>query len=129
MIPIILILIIIILWICWTIFNRMRVKQFAKFITEEEFKQGSRRAQIIDLREKNDFNAGHILGARNLPYSTMKTFYSNIRKDLPVYLYDQGSNISTRTAIFLHKNGFNDISILKNGYRNWNGKTKKSATY
>ncbi|UQS85303.1 rhodanese-like domain-containing protein [Apilactobacillus apisilvae] len=105
--------------------TRIRANRAANIINEEDFQKGSHRGQIVDLRETKDFDSGHILGARSMPYSTIKTFYGNIRSDMPVYLYDQGMNISMRTAIFLSKKGYKTIYILKSGYRNWNGKTKK----
>ncbi|MHA8111036.1 rhodanese-like domain-containing protein [Lactobacillaceae bacterium Melli_B4] len=122
---IITILVIIIVWAAWFFFNRYRLKQVANVIDENQFNQAKRRAQIIDLRERRDFDAGHILGARSVPYSTLRQLYGDIRPDLPVILYDQGQTISTRAAIFLHKKGYHDLSVLKDGYRNWNGKTKK----
>lgn len=44
----------------------------AKFLTNEEFKAGMRRAQIVDVREPATFKRAHILGARNVPYSQLK---------------------------------------------------------
>ena len=121
----ILLLILILVWVAWLVFNHYRVRKVAKLITEKDFIRGKRRAQIIDLRERKNFNAGHILGARNMPYSTFRHFYSSIRRDLPVFLYDQSTALSGRAALFLHKKGYRNLSILKEGYRNWSGKTKK----
>ncbi len=95
-------------------------------IDDEAFQEGRRQGQIIDVREKRSFDAGHILGARNVPYSTMKAFYTQIRNDMPVYLYDQGTTLSTRAALLLAKHGYKEIYILKRGYQRWEGKTKKS---
>lgn len=61
-------------------------KRAAVELTEEEFKKDMRKVQVIDVREKAEFDASHILGARNIPYSTFKTRYTEIRKDIPVYL-------------------------------------------
>ncbi|MBW1605665.1 rhodanese-like domain-containing protein [Lactobacillus sp. Sy-1] len=119
------VVVILIVWGAWFLINRYRLKQVANVIDESQFTQLKRRAQIIDLREKRDFDAGHILGARNVPYSTIRQLYGDIRADLPVILYDQGQSISTRAALFLHKKGYRKLYVLKNGYRNWNGKTKK----
>lgn len=105
----------------------MQRKNAAVILTEEEFKENMRKVQIIDVREKNDFNAGHILGARNIAYSTFKQRYPEIRKDQPVYLYDQSTVMSGRCAAVLKKNGYKDIYILKGGYAAWNGKIKKSV--
>lgn len=43
-------------------------KKIMKGLTEEEFKAGYRKAQLIDVREPNEFEGGHILGARNIPF-------------------------------------------------------------
>lgn len=112
------------IWRLWGIYQR---NQAATLIDEKAFQEGMRTAQVIDVREKKDFDAGHILGARNIPYSTMRSFYQQIRKDLPVYLYDQGKEMSARSAILLKKHGYGDIYILKTGYARWEGKTKKSS--
>ena len=95
-------------------------------IDNEQFRAGMRKAQVIDLREKKDFDAGHILGARNIPYSQLKSRTQELRKDLPVYLYDQGRTFSGRAALMLAKNGFTKLFILKTGYQRWDGKTKKA---
>lgn len=107
------------------LYLRIMAKRSAKTITEEEFKAGMRKAQIIDVREKDSFDAGHILGARNMPYTTIKTTLNSIRKDQPIYLYDQKKSLSIRTANILRKKNYENIYILKDGYENWNGKTKK----
>lgn len=122
----IILVIILIAWGGYTIYQNMRVKQAATYLKNDEFQKGMRKAQVIDLREQKDFKAGHILGARNMPYSTIKNFYTQLRPDLPVYMYDQGKTISKRAALFLSKKGYKDLSILKSGYQNWNGKEKKS---
>ena len=104
---------------------KFMVKRSAKMLTEEEFKETMRKAQVIDVREKDTFDAGHILGARSMPYSMLKTTIGSLRKDQPVYLYDQKKALSIRAANLLRKNGYTDIYILKGGYDGWTGKVKK----
>lgn len=99
-------------------------KRSAKVLTQEEFKEGMRKAQVIDVREKDDFNAGHILGARNIPFTVFTQSITGLRKDQPIYLYDQTKTLSVRAASKLKKNGFTDIYVLKGGYQDWTGKTK-----
>ncbi|EEI70214.1 rhodanese-like domain-containing protein [Lentilactobacillus hilgardii] len=121
------ILIVILLgWLIYTLVQNYRVKQAAKYLTNKDFQSGMRKAQVVDLREPKTFKDGHILGARNVPYSTMRNFYQQLRPDLPVYLYDQGKTVSKRAALFLRKKGYQNIFILKTGYQNWDGKEKKS---
>ncbi|EPI21709.1 rhodanese-like protein [Enterococcus faecalis] len=107
------------------LYLKIMVKRSAKMLTEEEFKETMRKAQVIDVREKDTFDAGHILGARSMPYSMLKTTIGSLRKDQPVYLYDQKKALSIRVANLLRKNGYTDIYILKGGYDGWTGKVKK----
>ncbi|NSS28966.1 rhodanese-like domain-containing protein [Enterococcus faecalis] len=107
------------------LYLKIMVKRSAKMLTEEEFKETMRKAQVIDVREKDTFDAGHILGARSMPYSMLKTTIGSLRKDQPVYLYDQKKALSIRAANLLRKNGYIDIYILKGGYDGWTGKVKK----
>ena len=107
------------------LYLKIMVKRSAKMLTEEEFKETMRKAQVIDVREKDTFDAGHILGARSKPYSMLKTTIGSLRKDQPVYLYDQKKALSIRAANLLRKNGYTDIYILKGGYDGWTGKVKK----
>ena len=53
------------------LYLKIMVKRSAKMLTEE-FKETMRKAQVIDVREKDTFDAGHILGARSMPYSMLK---------------------------------------------------------
>lgn len=103
----------------------LRSKQLKAGLSEEEFESTMRKAQLIDLREKKDFDAGHILGARSLPYTMLKQRMGELRKDLPVYLYDDGKSVSIRATLKLKKAGFEHINWLEVGYRGWQGKTKK----
>ena len=107
------------------LYLKIMVKRSAKMLTEEVFKETMRKAQVIDVREKDTFDAGHILGARSMPYSMLKTTIGSLRKDQPVYLYDQKKALSIRAANLLRKNGYTDIYILKGGYDGWTGKVKK----
>ncbi|MDO4902985.1 MAG: rhodanese-like domain-containing protein [Limosilactobacillus sp.] len=122
-------LVIIILILAWLItwaFNSWRRKHYATVLSQEDFRNGMRKAQVIDLRQANDFKAGHILGARSLPYVYLRQQFGELRQDMPVYMYDETMTLSTQAAAFLAKKGYKDLYILKNGYREWDGKTKKA---
>ena len=99
-------------------------KRIVKTVTEEEFRAGYRKAQLIDVREPNEFENGHILGARNIPMSQMKMRMKEIRPDKPVYLYCQSGMRSGRAAQFLHKRGYHDLTQLQGGFKKWSGKVK-----
>jgi rhodanese-related sulfurtransferase len=99
-------------------------KGAVKQLGEEEFKAGYRKAQLIDIREKNEYDGGHILGARNLPLTQMKYRISELRSDQPIYLYCQSGARVTRAAMILKKHGHNEIYALKGGFKSWGGKIK-----
>lgn len=122
-------IVIVVLLLAWLIawgLQYLRRRHYATVIDEQQFQEGMRKAQVIDLRQPEDFRKGHVLGARSLPYVYLKQQYGELRPDLPVYMYDQGMTLSTQAAAFLGKKGYKKLYILKGGYLKWNGKTKKS---
>ena len=108
----------------WAYFQIMG-RRSATIISEDEFKAGMKKAQVIDVREKNEFDSGHILGARNIPFTVLTNSFSAFRKDQPIYLYDTRKSLSIRAANKLRKEGFTNVYILKEGYEGWSGTTKK----
>lgn len=121
LIPLVVILVAVIAYSVFTYFYQKRI---VKTVTEEEFRAGYRKAQLIDVREANEFDAGHILGARNIPMSQIKMRMKELRPDLPVFLYDQNGMRSARAAQFLHRKGYKDLTQLQGGFKKWNGKVK-----
>lgn len=93
-------------------------------LDQEEFHKGLRKAQVIDVREKVDYDYGHINGARNIPITMFKQRYQGLRTDQPIYLCDANGIASYRAARILKKNGYKDIFMLKGGYKKWTGKIK-----
>ncbi|WP_101844267.1 rhodanese-like domain-containing protein [Halobacillus sp. Marseille-P3879] len=110
--------------IAFGIFRFMKARKILTTLSEEEFRQGYRKAQLIDVREPKEFDGGHILGARNIPLSQMRNRLIEIRKDKPVYLYCQSGARSTRAALMLNKKGYKDLNQLQGGFKKWNGKIK-----
>ncbi|SOC27397.1 rhodanese-related sulfurtransferase [Ureibacillus xyleni] len=113
--------------IVYVLVNMFRLKKAVTNLTQDEFIQGYRKAQLIDVRETKEFDAGHILGARNVPSTQLRQRYKEIRPDLPVYLYCQNSGRSARAALFLKKKGYNQVYQLQGGFKTWTGKVKTKA--
>ncbi|MEC5422273.1 rhodanese-like domain-containing protein [Virgibacillus sp. C22-A2] len=114
----------IVLLVAIGVFRYFRQRNYMKTLTEEQFREGYRKAQLIDVREPQEFKKGHILGARNIPVTQMKQRLIEMRKDKPVYLYCQSGSRSARAAQLLHKKGYEDINQLKGGFKKWSGKIK-----
>ncbi|WP_425388446.1 rhodanese-like domain-containing protein [Bacillus solimangrovi] len=109
----------------YIVITQLIQRRYLKTLTEEEFKEGYRKAQLIDVREPDEFDRGHILGARNIPLTQMRTRKQEIRTDKPVYIYCQNSFRCARAASTLHKLGCKDINQLQGGFRKWGGRIKK----
>lgn len=112
-------------WGIWELIQYFRRKNAANTIENDEFRQNMRKAQIVDVRGKDEYEAGHILGARNIPYMNLKQRHVELRKDQPIYLYDEKKTLSYRAALQLKKQGFEDLHVLKGGYSEWDGKIKR----
>lgn len=110
--------------IIYSVITWLYQRKIVKTLTEEQFREGYRKAQLIDVREPNEYEAGHILGARNIPLSQMKLRLKEMRSDKPVYLYCQSGMRSARAAQLLNRKGYKDLSHLKGGFKNWSGKIK-----
>ncbi|KSU85727.1 MULTISPECIES: rhodanese-like domain-containing protein [Fictibacillus] len=122
----IIVLVILAAILVYLVVTALNQKRFLKTLSEEEFRAGYRKAQLIDVREPDEFKKGHILGARNIPLTQMKQRKMEIRPDKPVYLYCESGMRSARAAQFLRKNKYTDLSHLRGGFKKWTGKVKSS---
>lgn len=118
-------LVIIIAFLGYSIGRILYQRRYLKVITQDEFIKGYRKVQLIDVRDPNEFEAGHILGARNVPLTQFRMRKQEIRKDKPVYLYCQNGTRSTRAAALLKKHGCQELYMLKGGFKQWTGKIKR----
>lgn len=117
-------LIILVVLVGYVLFNFFQQKRIITSLTQEEFIEGYRKAQLIDVREPNEFESGHILGARNIPLTQLKMRLKEIRPDKPVYLYCQSGTRSARAAQILYKKDYKQLYQLKGGFKKWTGKIK-----
>lgn len=112
--------------IIYVLAKRFITPKYLHELTQEEFIKGYRKAQLIDVREPREFEAGHILGARNIPLSQLRQRLNEIRPDQPVYLYCQSGARSKQAASILKKQRqCEELYHLKTGFKNWTGKVKK----
>ncbi|HEL9645743.1 rhodanese-like domain-containing protein [Streptococcus suis] len=111
----------------WMGFNYWRLRQAATVIDNGEFAEKMHGGQVIDLRDPSEFRRKHILGARNIPYQQLKQSLGAIRKDKPVLIYENDrGQLVTPAALYLKKQGYSEIYILRYGLNGWNGKVKSN---
>ncbi|HZG60487.1 MAG TPA: rhodanese-like domain-containing protein [Anoxybacillus sp.] len=113
--------------IAYSVFTYFRQRKIVKTLTQEEFRAGYRKAQLIDVREPEEYAAGHILGARNIPLTQLRMRMKELRPDQPIYLYCQSGLRSGRAAQMLYRKGYRDLYHLKGGFKQWTGKVKKKS--
>ena len=117
-------IIILVIIIGYMVVQQILNKRAVKELDQNDFHKGLRKAQVVDVREKVDYDYGHINGARNIPITMFKQRFQGLRKDQPIYLCDANGIASYRAARILKKNGYKDLYMLKGGYKKWTGKIK-----
>lgn len=124
-----LLIIAIILGIILGLFIMMRreSKKAVVSLSEKEFIENMRKGQLVDLRKKEEFEEGHINGARNIPFAMLTRNPGRLRKDLPIFLYCEKGKVSKRAALVLYGKGYEQIYQLEGGLTNWNGPLKKTV--
>ena len=86
--------------------------------TIEELEQDTREKQVIDIRDKADFEKETYPGAINIYWEELEEHMNEIRKDCPVYLLCYTGQKSEEIAEELTEQGY-EIYSVKNGYRAW----------
>lgn len=86
--------------------------------TIEELQEDTREKQIIDIRDKADFDKETYPGAVNIYWEELEEHMDKIRKDCPVYLLCYTGQKSEEIARELNEQGY-EVYSIKNGYRAW----------
>lgn len=73
-------------------------------------------AAIIDVREPEEYEKGHIVGAKNIPLSQIRDRVSEIPKDKPVYLHCRSAQRSYNACLALIHMGFENIYNMAGGF-------------
>lgn len=99
--------------------NAIGPDEFAKKIKEDK------EAVVVDVRTPQEYQAGHIKGARLIDFYA-GDFRSNIKgldKSKHYYLYCRSGNRSGQTLRMMKDLGFKNVSHLDGGINTWKGKT------
>ncbi|MBN3871788.1 MAG: hypothetical protein HWQ23_16325 [Nostoc sp. JL33] len=75
---------------------------------------------ILDVRDRNTFNEGHILGAMPMPINELvERAVASLNKSRDIYVYGANEQEGTEAAQQLRSNGFEHVSQLKGGLAAW----------
>lgn len=92
--------------------NQLSMEDFEEFIKSNNIDSYS----LIDVREKWEFDEGHINGAINLPLDELRDNLDKINKNKPIIIYCQRGLRGYLARLILHQNGFDRTSSLAGGY-------------
>jgi rhodanese-related sulfurtransferase len=78
-------------------------------------------AMVLDVRESAEYEKGHILGARNLPFADLDARAGDFDKHKvkPVIVVCGTGDRSGKAAAILHRQGFQKVSTLRGGIGAW----------
>lgn len=77
---------------------------------------------LLDIREANEWNLGHIPNAVYLSRGVLETtIESSVPRDATVVLYCASGNRSALAAVTLQEMGYENVASLAGGFRDWVG--------
>ncbi len=74
------------------------------------------KACIIDVRGRDEFEMGHLIGALNIPLGELRQRVSEIPHDRPVYLHCRTSQRSYNASMALKGRGFDNIINISGSF-------------
>jgi rhodanese-related sulfurtransferase len=98
-----------------------RLQAFAALSAMQAVRLMNQGALILDLRNKDSFDAGHIGDARNLPVAELESQAESLKRwrDKNVITYDDSGSGGAGAARTLTKLGFTKVFSLEGGLNAW----------
>ncbi|WP_439581110.1 MBL fold metallo-hydrolase [Dyadobacter bucti] len=87
-------------------------------ISAEEFEErfGAGEIAVIDVRKPDEFESGHIKGAKNLPLDYINDLMKEFSKNQSLYIHCAGGYRSMIAASILKSRGFDDVINIEGGF-------------
>ena len=76
-------------------------------------------AKVIDVRESDEYESGHVPTAKNVPLATVPNSLDIFRSDDDVYLVCHSGGRSMRACEFLHEQGITNVVNVVGGTAGW----------
>ena len=74
---------------------------------------------FLDVREQDEYNAGHIPGVKLIPLGTVPNRMNEIPKDKTVVTVCRSGNRSSQATEFLRQQGFTNVHNMTGGMNEW----------
>lgn len=82
-------------------FKQLKVDEVRELIENQAF--------FLDVREKNEFESGHLINAHNIPLSELRERMDEIPKDQAVYVHCRSGQRSYNAVMALQNSGFSNV--------------------
>ena len=79
----------------------------------------SKNAQVVDVRNANDFATGSLPNAKNIPTANLKARAGELKKDKPVIVVCNTGATAGPAAAQLRAAGFTEVFVLAGGVAGW----------
>lgn len=89
-------------------FRQVPVTQVRSLVEEQAF--------IVDVREKGEYEVGHLKGSVNIPLSELRERTDEIPKDRPVYLHCRSSQRSYNALMALQGRGYENVVNISGSF-------------
>ncbi|MGT2772133.1 rhodanese-like domain-containing protein [Streptococcus marimammalium] len=70
-----------------------------------------KKLNLIDVRERDEYDSGHIPGAQNLPLSDFQSIYQTLNQEKDYYIVCQSGSRSLMASQFLTAKGYHVINV------------------
>lgn len=88
--------------------RQVRVSKVRELVENQAF--------IVDVRERAEFDRGHLLNAINIPLSELRSRLDEIPRDVPVYLHCRSGQRSYNAYMVLANKGYRNIYNISGSY-------------
>ena len=90
------------------VYKQIKLTRVRKLVESNAF--------IIDVREKDEYELGHLINSINIPLSELRQRYSEIPKNVPVYLHCRSGQRSYNAVMALQHMGYENIYNISGSY-------------
>lgn len=88
-------------------------------VTEAQRRFARREAVLIDVREPDEWQEGHVAGATHIPLGDLPARLAEVPRDRPVLLFCRSGNRSGRATALLREQGYDQAINVEGGITAW----------
>jgi len=101
--------------------SRVRAAALGSISSQDLIRLMNQGALVLDIRKPEEFAAGHVNGAKQLPSDQILTAGDNFKrfKEKPVIVYCESGSLAAAAVRQLNLQGFTKAFSLRGGFAGW----------